>query len=509
MIKLGPNIIWPSPPRPAIVSAWQCEAQGGQYAIASKLDARQTAINVWLRCADEGDKVAQTYLGEIYARAWNGTPPDFDEAVKWFKKAAEQGYSRAQKNLGLLYEQGLGVLKDPSKALELYRKAVGLIAPVNLDPDTKSHIETLSQKLAVSEQNLKRLQDKLDAAIQASVAQSQSNSIEMANLKAELQKSRAENASVGRQLNSTEIRAALDVAPGVKPYLGRFYAIVIGINAYQPSLQHLKTPVNDAKRVEAMLREKYGFETMLLTDDTARKPTRDGIYEAIYEVSLRLQANDNLLVYYAGHGDISVNSYFWLPKDAEAGKKSRWISVDDIQRMMDSPPMRAKRVLIVADSCYPAGLIASVINASPVHTASTESKAFAYRGDASAVFGTISAATGMPDFSGTSPESKVAWIRAKSEKKSRTALTSGLLEPVPDVDSGNGLSIFANAFLEALDRNDDVISAEQIYLEISPEVFAKSKKLGNSQMPAYGAIPKIGHGFGEFYFVASPHQNGG
>jgi len=90
---------------------------------------------------------------------------------------------------------------------------------------------------------------------------------------------------------------------------------------------------------------------------------------------------------------------------------------------------------------------------------------------------------------------------------SRTALTSGLLEPVPDADSGNGLSIFANAFVEALKKNDDVISAEQIYLEISPDVFAKVKKIGKNQMPAYGAIPNTGHNFGEFFFVSAPHQS--
>jgi len=47
--------------------------------------------------------------------------------------------------------------------------------------------------------------------------------------------------------------------------LGRFYALVIGNNAYQ-DMPRLKTAVNDAKEVEAALRGRYGFETKLLLD---------------------------------------------------------------------------------------------------------------------------------------------------------------------------------------------------------------------------------------------------
>ena len=48
---------------------------------------------------------------------------DDAEAVKWFRKAAEQNYARAQYNLGLRYTKGQGVAKDDAEAVQWFRKA--------------------------------------------------------------------------------------------------------------------------------------------------------------------------------------------------------------------------------------------------------------------------------------------------------------------------------------------------------------------------------------------------
>ena len=48
---------------------------------------------------------------------------DGKEAVKWFRKAAEQGYAAAQYNLGAMYDSGQGVLKNDKEAVKWYRKA--------------------------------------------------------------------------------------------------------------------------------------------------------------------------------------------------------------------------------------------------------------------------------------------------------------------------------------------------------------------------------------------------
>ena len=48
--------------------------------------------------ADQGDADAQYNLGVCYEKG-RGVTQSYDEAVKWFRKAAEQGYSRAKDSL--------------------------------------------------------------------------------------------------------------------------------------------------------------------------------------------------------------------------------------------------------------------------------------------------------------------------------------------------------------------------------------------------------------------------
>ena len=45
------------------------------------------------------------------------------EAVKWYRKAAEQNFAEAQYNLGVCYDNGQGVAKDYAEAVKWYRKA--------------------------------------------------------------------------------------------------------------------------------------------------------------------------------------------------------------------------------------------------------------------------------------------------------------------------------------------------------------------------------------------------
>jgi len=51
------------------------------------------------------------------------TKDDGGGGVKWFRKAAEQNYARAQYNLGVRYTKGQGVAKDDAEAVKWFRKA--------------------------------------------------------------------------------------------------------------------------------------------------------------------------------------------------------------------------------------------------------------------------------------------------------------------------------------------------------------------------------------------------
>src|SRR5690349_10290718 len=121
--QLGTSMTYLTPRRPVRTSVVDCEVRGGEYVAYDRADYA-TALKVWQGAAEQGDKEAQTNLGEIYERGIGGTP-DYEKAAAWYRKAADQGYARAQIDLGFLYEQGRGVPRDPAMALQLYRKAAG------------------------------------------------------------------------------------------------------------------------------------------------------------------------------------------------------------------------------------------------------------------------------------------------------------------------------------------------------------------------------------------------
>jgi len=121
-----------TPQRPVKTSAQDCESKGGAYVPYDRADYR-TALHVWLPQAQEGNKEAQTYVGEIFEKGLGGQP-DYALAIEWYRQAAAQGDTRAQINLGYLYEKGLGVQQDPETALNWYRKAAGPRAAITIDP---------------------------------------------------------------------------------------------------------------------------------------------------------------------------------------------------------------------------------------------------------------------------------------------------------------------------------------------------------------------------------------
>ena len=65
---------------------------------------------------------SQLNLGNCYYNG-DGVTQDYAEAVKWYHKAAEQGYAPAQCTLGYCYAYGEGVTKSITEAVKWYRKA--------------------------------------------------------------------------------------------------------------------------------------------------------------------------------------------------------------------------------------------------------------------------------------------------------------------------------------------------------------------------------------------------
>jgi uncharacterized protein len=91
-------------------------------------------------------------------------------------------------------------------------------------------------------------------------------------------------------------------------------------------------------------------------------------------------------------------------------------------------------------------------------------------------------------------------IRMKLGKRSRLLLTSGGDRPV--LDGGGGRhSVFARAFLDALEDNDDIMAGPELFLRIRDSVQQAAAALEFDQRPEFKTIRSAGHEVGDFFFV--------
>ncbi len=78
----------------------------------------------WLRkAADQDDADAKVDLGIMYSKGW-GVPQDYLDALQWFYQAGSKGNRDGQYHLGIVYLRGEGVTSDYTLALDWLRKAV-------------------------------------------------------------------------------------------------------------------------------------------------------------------------------------------------------------------------------------------------------------------------------------------------------------------------------------------------------------------------------------------------
>lgn len=462
MVRLGMNTTWVTPPRPTRTTAWHCAVGGGQYVIYDPANLN-SAVNVWERCASEGDKIAQTYLGEIYEKSAN-----YPRAAAWYRKAAAQGYARAQNNLGFLYEKGLGAPKDSRMALQWYRKAAGLPGELALASGTSAEVQSLQRQLEATRERIVETQRQL-AATRSELDRLKRQTLppDEEAKQARLRSDYEQQQRRVRELEGQVVQLRGDLATTQRSAeagsladddFGNYYALVIGINNYRPPLASLQTSINDVERVAEVLAKRYRFKKI----EKLTNATHEQIIDTLHQFKKDLRENDNLLIYYAGHGKLSYDQGHWLAADADSDSPANWISTYTITSMVDAEQMQAKHVLIVADSCYSGTLT---------------------RGELE-----------------ITEQERAEWQKIRREKPSRTAITSGGVEPVLDTGS-DGHSVFAKAFIDFLERNDAIVEAKGVYDRIAPIVSDKARKHGVKQAPEYGRLTAAGDENGEFFFV--------
>lgn len=240
--------------------------------------------------------------------------------------------------------------------------------------------------------------------------------------------------------------------------MGKFYAILIAEKDYaDPDLKDLNYPIRDANNLKRILTTKYTFDPKNV--DTLYNRSREDILETIIARCKALGKKDNLLVFYAGHGDTSqdkegrVDGYL-VPTSAKKGLTSYFITSEEIKKALLRS--NAQHVLLLLDACY--------------------SGAFT-RGGPDDVTGDLA----------------VQW-----QSPSRKVMTSGNLEQVPDE------SFFIRYLTEFLNNNNKpFVSAKEVWDFVDKGIRDHTTEADRTKYynPQYSAVTGVDDKGGSFIFV--------
>lgn len=230
----------------------------------------------------------------------------------------------------------------------------------------------------------------------------------------------------------------------------RNFLIVIGINDYQ-SWPHLYNAVSDVKGVNRELTSDYLFEPENVTLLLDAEATRANIYKALRAYIEKITPQDNLLIYYSGHGyfDKLLNEGYWVPVDGVKNDVSSYIPNAQILKIIEN--INSQHTFLVADACFSGSLFAS-----------------ASRGYADQV----------------------------ERYRSRWGLASGRLEEVSDGSAGSTNSPFTQSFIEFLKTNPEQKAAVSDLVQYVKKHVAEA----NQQTPIGNPLKGVGDEGGEFVF---------
>lgn len=231
---------------------------------------------------------------------------------------------------------------------------------------------------------------------------------------------------------------------------GKYYALLIGVSNYpDPEIMNLDQPETDAEKLYNTLTSLYSFEKENVV--LLKSPTREEIIAELDKLDRLITDDDNLLVFYAGHGywDEQDEVGYWLPSDAKKSNTANWIRNSTIRDYLRT--VKTKHTLLIADACFSGGIFKT-------------RKAFS-----------------------DAPKS----IQKLYEYPSRKGMTSGSLKEVPDK------SVFLLYLNKRLTENTQpYISAEELFSSFKVAVLNNSPNI-----PQYGEIKDTGDEGGDFIFV--------
>ncbi len=239
--------------------------------------------------------------------------------------------------------------------------------------------------------------------------------------------------------------------------IGDYYALIIGINSYSGAWEPLNNAVGDAQTIKGVLEDQYKIDHFrTLFDEEA---SRENIIKAFEWLMKSVKKDDNVLIYYSGHGEYNKNldKGFWVPVDATTSSVSNYISNTDIQTYLGG--INSKHTLLISDACFSGDIFRGKTISIPYE-------------DSDRYYATV------------------------HNLLSRSAITSGGIEPVMD-GGREGHSVFAYYLLKALRNNENKFyDASQLYGQIKIPVINNSV-----QSPKFQPIQNTGDEGGQFIFL--------
>lgn len=231
---------------------------------------------------------------------------------------------------------------------------------------------------------------------------------------------------------------------------GSYHALIIGINEYK-EWPRLQTAVKDASVLKHELVMRYGFDEKHVILRTDKEATRRKIIKDLRYLAVSMKKTDNLLIYFAGHGQLDklTGDGYWIPVEGELKEPYSWVSNYQIKHIFGSDKMVAKNVIIIADSCYSGSML-----------------------------------RGGPSLMSLDDRLYLDKLRKQAMKRSRQVISPGGVEPVAD-GGADGHSLFAFYLINALRENDrEVIDLENLF---HTRVWKQVTEIGN-QRPNVGRL---------------------
>lgn len=131
------------------------------------------------------------------------------------------------------------------------------------------------------------------------------------------------------------------------------YALLIGIEQYKAKgWDPLNNPIKDAEEIGKVLKDLYGYDTILLKD-----PTVEFIFKNLLDLYAKMEPDDDFIFYVAGHGDYDqalLDDGFLVCIDSKPVEqdlmRNSYIAHSKLKRILNKLP--AQNVLVLLDICH-------------------------------------------------------------------------------------------------------------------------------------------------------------